>query len=222
MASGSNLDLSAEPNLGDVFCDSYNFSDSEDSDEDVVEKNPDSEDSGEDGVEKNSGDEDEMTGEREGNDEVLDGVEEEAVIDVKLGISEALARENYLAAGVEVQEEKDRITVEKNLHLISQEVDLILDKIVLDLSLPYSPSDFQRVAVNTLGMQRNLILVSPTGRVLSSTFYQGQLEIVFQLFKLRSAISQFSSGVLLFQEGTCVQPLVGFPIFQAESMLIFA
>ena len=170
MASGSNLDLSAEPNLGDVFCDSYKFSDSEDSDEDVVEKNPDSEDSGEDGVEKNSGDEDEMTGEREGNDEVLVGVEEEAVIDVKLGISEALARENYLAAGVEVQEEKDRITVEKNLHLISQDVDIILDKIVLDLSLPYSPSDFQRVAVNTLGMQRNLILVSPTGRVLSSTF----------------------------------------------------
>jgi hypothetical protein len=169
-------------------------------------------------LEKNSGDEDEMTGEKEGNDEVLDGVEEEAVIDDKLGISEALARENYLAAGEEVQEEKDRITVEKNLHLISQEVDLILDKIVLDLSLPYSPSDFQRVAVNTLGMQRNLILVSPTGRVLSSTFYQGQLEIVFQLFKLSSAISLFSSEVFLFQEGTCVQPLVGFPIFQAESM----
>ena len=76
--------------------------------------------------------------------------------------------------------------------------------------------------MNTLGMQRNLILVSPTGRVLSSTFYQGQWEIVFQLFKLSSAISQFSSGVLLVQEGSCVQPLVGFPIFQAESMLILA
>ena len=32
-----------------------------------------------------------------------------------------------------------------------------------ELDLPYKPSEFQRVAVNTLGMLNNLVLVSPTG-----------------------------------------------------------
>ena len=81
----------------------------------------------------------------------------------KLGISKALAIANYLAAGTEVEEESDRITVNGNAELISPEVDAILDEIVVDLDLPYKPSDFQRVAVNCVGMQKNLVLVSPTG-----------------------------------------------------------
>ena len=42
-------------------------------------------------------------------------------------------------------------------------MDEVLDRIVSELNLPYKPSEFQRVAVNTLGMQNNLVLVSPTG-----------------------------------------------------------
>ena len=91
---------------------------------------------------------------------ILDGSGEEGT---RLGISDALARDNYVAAGEEVEEEKDSITLEDNSQYITEEVDSILDNIVQDLSLPYKLADFQRVAVNVLGAQKNLILVSPTG-----------------------------------------------------------
>ena len=91
---------------------------------------------------------------------VLDGSGEEGL---RLGISDALARDNYVAAGEEVEEERDSITLEDNSHYITEEIDSILDSIVQDLSLPYKLADFQRVAVNVLGSQKNLILVSPTG-----------------------------------------------------------
>ena len=91
---------------------------------------------------------------------VLDGSGEEGL---RLGISDALARDNYVAAGEEVEEERDSITLEDNSHYITEEIDSILDNIVQDLSLPYKLADFQRVAVNVLGSQKNLILVSPTG-----------------------------------------------------------
>ena len=82
---------------------------------------------------------------------------------VKLAISESLARGNYEAAGTEVEEECDRITVAGNFHLLNPNVDEVLANIVTELNLPYKPSDFQRVAVNTVGMLNNLVLVSPTG-----------------------------------------------------------
>ena len=102
----------------------------------------------------------------EDSDQAEDTVEEgsrEEIEDMKLDISKEQAMANYLAAGTEVEEEKDRITVEGNAELIFDDVDRILNKIVEDLNLPYKPSPFQRVAINTLGMQNNLILVSPTG-----------------------------------------------------------
>ena len=82
---------------------------------------------------------------------------------VKLGISEIQSRANLDAAGTEVEEEDDRITVANNLDMMSPEVDAILDKIVKDLGMPYMPAEFQRVAINALGEMRNVILVSPTG-----------------------------------------------------------
>ena len=92
--------------------------------------------------------------------------EDESEIDqsgARLGINESLARANYEAAGTEVDEELDRITVAGNLQLLNKDVDEILDRIVTELDLPYKPSEFQRVAVNTLGNQHNLVLISPTG-----------------------------------------------------------
>ena len=82
---------------------------------------------------------------------------------VKLGISEIQSRANLDAAGTEVEEEDDRITVANNLDMMSPEVDAILDKIVKDLGMPYMPAEFQRVAINALGEMKNVILVSPTG-----------------------------------------------------------
>ena len=107
--------------------------------------------------------EDGLHTEEDNEDELLaalDGCREEGT---RLGISNALARENYAAAGEEIEEERDGITLEDNLHYITEEVDSILDNIVRDLSLPYKLADFQRIAVNVLGSKKNLILVSPTG-----------------------------------------------------------
>ena len=84
---------------------------------------------------------------------------EGTVGDRKLGISEEQARANLEAAGSEVDEEPERITVEGNQDLMSKDVDAILDKIVEDLEMKYKPVDFQRVAVNALGSQQNVVLV---------------------------------------------------------------
>ena len=95
-------------------------------------------------------------GEELGN---LGGHFEGTVGDRKLGISEEQARANLEAAGSEVDEEPERITVEGNQDLMSKDVDAILDKIVEDLEMKYKPVDFQRVAVNALGSQQNVVLV---------------------------------------------------------------
>ena len=81
----------------------------------------------------------------------------------RLGISKAQAESNYSAAGTEVEEESDRITVDGNKHMMSIEVDDILDIVVEKLEMPYKPAEFQRVAINVLGQQKHLILASPTG-----------------------------------------------------------
>ena len=90
-------------------------------------------------------------------------IDTDEVNDYKLGITQALADCNYDAAGIEVDEEADRISIEKHKNLICPEVDAILDEIVTELKMPYCPSEFQRVSVNALGQLKNVILVSPTG-----------------------------------------------------------
>ena len=94
-------------------------------------------------------------------DDVREAFEEE--YSTRLDISKEQAKANYMSAGTVVEEEEDQITIEGNRNLISEEVENILDKIVEEINLPYRPSPFQRIAINTLGELNNLILVSPTG-----------------------------------------------------------
>ena len=91
------------------------------------------------------------------------GIAVDDVQELRLGISEAHARSNYRKAGEEVPEEPERITVAGNADLVEFEVNDLFEKMVDKLDLPYEPSEFQRVAVNVVGSQKNLILVSPTG-----------------------------------------------------------
>ena len=93
----------------------------------------------------------------------LEGTEAEVKVRTSLGITEDQARMNYVAAGKEVLEETDGITVAGNADLIDPEIDSVLNRIVKELDLPYQPSDFQRVSVNTLSKLNHLILISPTG-----------------------------------------------------------
>ena len=148
--------LSSEPTLDDIFDESYE------------------DESGDSGEEDGFLDEDMAGADQEILDVSRESLENEEQVaeammenkedkEDKLGISEELARKNYIAAGTEVEEEKDRITVAGNPDLMNPEVNSILDRILLDLNLPYKMSDFQRVAVNCVGSQKPLVLVSPTG-----------------------------------------------------------
>ena len=97
------------------------------------------------------------------NDDIEGVSDGEEVDRGKLDITEALANLNYEAAGVEVEEEADKISIGDNKKLINVGVDSILDEVVTELKMPYSPSDFQRISINALGQQKSVILVSPTG-----------------------------------------------------------
>ena len=130
------------------------------------------------------------------SDDDLDGddrfaTEEENIVlhAVKLSITEDLARKNYVCAGEEVEEEPDKISVAANTHLMNQEVDVTLDRILSELNLPYEPSEFQRLGVNVAGSQRNLILVSPTG--------SGKMDVPFLSVLTLREITKNPEGVCI-------------------------
>ena len=83
--------------------------------------------------------------------------------DIKLGISNEQAIANLNAAGREVYEDPDRITVAGNLDLMDSKANDLLDSVVEKLQMPYAPAEFQRVVVNGLAKKKNIVLVSPTG-----------------------------------------------------------
>ena len=142
-----NWDLGQDTSLDHIFHENYEFGASDSDDDNLLE----------DGS---------TTGESilDVADKHADGViEDKETYEIKLGITEAQAKANYLAAGIEVVEEEDGISVAGNSDLINEEVEEILNRIVGELDLPYQPSDFQRVAINTLGMLKHLVLISPTG-----------------------------------------------------------
>ena len=88
---------------------------------------------------------------------------EETVSNVKINISEGLARSNYEAAGTLVDEEPERITIAEYNHLIDEVVDTVFNEVLADAKIKYTPVDFQRISVNVLAKQKTLILISPTG-----------------------------------------------------------
>ena len=88
---------------------------------------------------------------------------DDAMEDLKLGISSELANANYDAAGIEVLEEAETIKVADHPELMDEKVDSILNDVVTMCEMGYEPTEFQRVAVNALGGLRNVVLVSPTG-----------------------------------------------------------
>ena len=96
--------------------------------------------------------------------EIRDNMEDSGLNDeLKLDISVSQAKANYEMAGTEVEEEEDRITVAGNGDLMNPEVNEILDKVVEDTKMAYTPAEFQRVTINALGGMNNVVLVSPTG-----------------------------------------------------------
>ena len=66
-------------------------------------------------------------------------------------------------AGSLVEEPKEEITLERNLHLLCDKVHLHLLELLFQNPLDFELQDFQKVAVHVLGSRQNCILVSPTG-----------------------------------------------------------
>ena len=95
--------------------------------------------------------------------EVVVPEDEENSVNDKLDITQEQADANLAAAGSEVMEEKDKISMEEHYKLIDRDIDACLDVIVKGLCLPYALTDFQRITVNTIAQQKNVVLVSPTG-----------------------------------------------------------
>ena len=104
-----------------------------------------------------------VAGDESKNTDTEAALELDDQLKTKLSISKDHARMNYLTAGKEVLEETDGISVAGNSDLIDPDINETLDRIVKELSLPYQPSDFQRVSVNSVCQLNHLILISPTG-----------------------------------------------------------
>ena len=109
--------------------------------------------------------------------------EEELVSSGKLDISKELADRNYEAAGVEVAEDEEGITLDDHYDLLDPLVNLKLDEIVAELKMPYLPTNTQRIAINAIGQMKNVVLVSPTGSGKLNVPLLGTLVLRSQLKK---------------------------------------
>ena len=128
-------------------------------------------------------------------------VEESATLpeqeEVKLGISSALAKANYNAAGFEVEEDPEQITVAKYSELINAKVDSLLDDVVNECQMEYQPSEMQRVSVNAVGTLKNVVLVSPTG--------SGKMNVpLLATLVLRKALNKPKGVCIVTQPLSCI------------------
>ena len=86
-------------------------------------------------------------------------------------ISLAAAKKNYEEAERLVPEERKHISKDQHSELMNSPlIAPVLLRVLEDLSLPYSLSDFQQRALHTLLQKKDLILISPTGSGKESYF----------------------------------------------------
>ena len=111
---------------------------------------------------------------------------------VKVSIDKELANSYYKEAGQSVEEEDDQISLAVNLHLLKDELHIVIEEVILEAKLPYRPTDFQLLSLHILGSKKNLILISPTG--------SGKTLIIFLGTLLMRKILNVSKGVSLITE----------------------
>ena len=59
-------------------------------------------------------------------------------------------------------EPEGKLTIEKNLHLLRDEVAFLIEEVLEEHPLPYQLKDFQKFVLHQIGSLNNVILVSPT------------------------------------------------------------
>ena len=89
--------------------------------------------------------------------------DEDVITDKELSISKYHAKRNYEMAGELVDEEPESIQITDHIELMDEDANVLLNRIVSELNLPYELTETQRLAINAVSSQKNVILVSPTG-----------------------------------------------------------
>ena len=83
------------------------------------------------------------------------------------------------------------------MEIMNEDIDKILDQVVNDCGMVYSPAEFQRVAVNALGSLRNVILISPTG--------SGKMNVpLLATLVLRKILNKPKGVCIITQPLTCI------------------
>ena len=119
-----------------------------------------------------------------------------------MGISEGNAQINYERAGSLVEEGKLPIKMEDYKDQISPGLEDELDRLLLELSIPYELTEFQRTGACVLASGKSLFLIMPTG--------EGKLTVGLVAAHLLRRVRNQPNGVAII-----TQPLT------RESFLVF-
>lgn len=91
-------------------------------------------------------------------------------------------------------EPEGKLTIEKNLHLLRDEVAFLIEEVLEEHPLPYQLKDFQKLVLHQIGSLNNVILVSPAG--------SGKMVVIYLAIFVLQKVLGVSDGV-----GIGCQPL---------------
>ena len=100
----------------------------------------------------------------------------------------------YGEVGQVASKMNEELTLEKNLHLLRDQVGHIIEQVLVENPLPFPLLDFQKLALHQIGSLNNVILVSPTG--------SGKMVVVYLAILVLRKVYEIQDGV-----GVGCQPL---------------
>ena len=92
-------------------------------------------------------------------------------------------------------EPEGKLTIEKNLHLLRDEVAFLIEEVLEEHPLPYQLNDFQKLVLHQIGSLNNVILVSPAR--------SGKMVVIYLAIFVVQKVLGVSDGV-----GIGCQPLL--------------
>ena len=78
-------------------------------------------------------------------------------------LSKERALNLYNEAGELVEEDKEQITLQKNSHLLSDTVHIIIQEVLRENPVPFELQEFQLLCLHCIGSLQHCILLAPTG-----------------------------------------------------------
>ena len=120
----------------------------------------------------------------------------------------------YEEVGIQSDAEPEgKLTIEKNLHLLRDEVALLIEEVLEEHPLPYQLKDLQKLVLHQIGSLNNVILVSPIG--------SGKMAVIYLAIFVFQKVLGVSDGVgircqplssiMNEKVGSCISNLAQFP-----------